>query len=552
MEKTRALGALLVLFALSGCGGGGGGGDEGGSGLWGPGGAPTTPTTPAPAPTPEVRLVLSTPPIATSLPIGGDVTVAGQWTATSLGSSQVFLQVSDDGGTFVVPPVAASTSPDFSHVLPLAETVAPGTTRAGNITVRACEDVQCVKPYANASQTLTYTVTITPAQDWETTQGNAAHNGYVPITLDATRFAKAWEWKRPGVSMSGTTGAIYHPVTAGRLVFVTANGINSSGPAVFAINEADGLVKWTQPFTLSSSGATLNPPAVSEGTVYVPTTGHADTFLWSFDAADGTPRIKSSFRTQWYDILAPTVSNGIAYLNAGYTTGVVYAFDRTTGTKTWEASAGTAGLNTPALDNANRLYAMNGDSLNILDARNGTLLGNIGPISGGMQADYDGTAIVGADDSVTALVGERWDDPDARQLRNYAIESKTVRWTSVKTYRRYPAVAKGVIYATSNNPLSFDALDEKTGQLLWSWSPVSSDNGFIHNVVVTDNLAFVSTTRSLYAIDLATHKPVWQTAEPGYVAISGTRMIYVMTGVLDDFGWPLGGSDGRLLAYRTR
>lgn len=35
--------------------------------------------------------------------------------------------------------------------------------------------------------------------DWETFRANAAHNGFVPITLDPGKFAKAWEWKAPSI-----------------------------------------------------------------------------------------------------------------------------------------------------------------------------------------------------------------------------------------------------------------------------------------------------------------------------------------------------------------
>ena len=549
MKKTRALGALVVICALSACGGGGGGG--GGST---PAPAPSTPppttppTTPPPA-TPSVGLTLSTPPISLTLAFGDDAKadVTGRWTAANLGSAQVYLQVADDGGTFVTPAVTASGNPDFVYSLPLSNAVVPGT-RAGTITVRACEDVQCVKPYASASQTLSYKVEITPMPEWETTQGNAAHNAYVPITLDVTRFAKAWEWKRPAVSTSTTTGPIFPVVTSGRMVYVAADGVSTAGPGLFALDEKDGTVKWSQQFTLRYGS--LNPPAASGGTVYVPTTGHEDTFLWAFDAADGTPQMQSGFRTQWADILAPTVKDGVAYVNSGYYGGVVYAFERSTGLKKWEASGGTYGMNTPALDDANRLYAHNGSTLTVLDSRDGTLLGSIGPQPGGLQVDHRATPIVGAANSVTGFVGDWYNE--TRPLRNYAIDTSSERWTSVKTYRAYPAVAKGVIYAASNNPKSFDAIDEKTGQVLWSWIPGTADTVFFHNVVVTNNLAFVSTNRALYAIDLATRKPVWQTPTPGQVAISASRMLYIMPGTTDVYGYPSSGSDGRLLAFRTR
>lgn len=546
MGLLRLCSALVVVSALSACGGGGGGSGGGGNGQAPSAPAPAPPVTP-PAPA-EVRLTVSTPPISKTAAFGDDVRteVAGEWTATNLGTGQVFLQIADDTATFATPAISAASNRAFTYALPFNDTVVPGT-RSGTLTVRACEDVQCVKPYANATQTLAYTVKIVPMPEWETTQGNAAHNGYVPIRLDVAKFAKAWEWKRPVISTSGTSGPIHPVVTSGRMVYV-GEDVGYGPSKLYALNERDGSVQWFQPFNLQLGA--LNAPAASSGGVYIPTTGHSDTYLWAFDAISGAPRVRTSFSTQWSRILAPTIKNGLAYVNAGYYGGVVYAFDGS-GLMAWQASGGTSDMNAPAFDDANRMYVHNGDTLNVHDARNGTSLGSIGTTPYGMQTSHHGTAVVGGPDSVTALWGNSYSESASRPLRNYSIDALAVRWTTVKQYQPYPAIANGVIYATANNPRSFDAIDEKTGQILWSWVPGTSDGAFYRNVVVTDNLVFISTDRNLYAIDLQTHIPVWQSPTPGSVAISASRMLYVTT-IAQAYPGGTVTSDGRLVAFRTR
>ena len=97
-------------------------------------------------------------------------------------------------------------------------------------------------------------------------------------------------------------------------------------------------------------------------------------------------------------------------------------------------------------------------------------------------------------------------------------------------YSAFPAVAKGVVYAASNETRTFDALDESTGHLLWSWKPSEqAPYRFIANVLVTDNLAFVSTNSRLYAIDLRRHRTAWSVPTPGTVSLSAGRMLFVST-----------------------
>ena len=67
-----------------------------------------------------------------------------------------------------------------------------------------------------------------------------------------------------------------------------------------------------------------------------------------------------------------------------------------------------------------------------------------------------------------------------------------------------------------------------TGTLLWSW-PVPEADGTApaHNVVVTDNLAFVSTASKVYAVNLSSHASTWSYPYGGALAISANGVLYV-------------------------
>ena len=93
--------------------------------------------------------------------------------------------------------------------------------------------------------------------------------------------------------------------------------------------------------------------------------------------------------------------------------------------------------------------------------------------------------------------------------------------------------------------MSFDAINEATGEVLWSWVPSGNgDTSFHRNVVVTRNMVFVSTDVAVYALDLATRTPVWSYPKPGMLAISADRTLYIATGARE--------SDGHLVAVKMK
>jgi outer membrane protein assembly factor BamB len=489
---------------------------------------------------------------ALTLSEGGqqDVNLVAEDVAFRSRSASLSLSVAPLDAVFAPDPLVTSLAGGrYSVLLRTAPSLAVGEYN-GVVTLRLCRESPCARPIAGTTVTVPYTVrvqgTVTVTPDWQTHQGNAAHTGYVPVTLDPARFAYAWEWRR---STSGVLGFINAVVTEGGRVFVTDDEYFGSLTSLYALNETDGSLAWRQDFI---NYPALNPPAVANGIVYVATTGHENTFLWAFRANDGTPVFKSAFAGQWPHVLAPTVRDGRVFTNGGYYGGGVYGYDATSGASLWSMFSGDDDMSTPAVD-GHHAYHYNGNSLEVYSAATGAAVASItDPQVAVSGYSYHGSPMLGSDDHIMALSGGAFsgrassstEQYESRPLTNFSLAARAMRWRSNSTYLTAPAVANGVVYAGRNNPKSLDALDERTGQVLWSWPGTANDTEFHRNVLVTNNLVFVSTDRAIHAVDLNTHQSVWSYPTPGMLALSAGGTLYIAEGARQP--------TGRLIAIRLR
>lgn len=418
----------------------------------------------------------------------------------------------------------------------------PVGTHRGYVEVKTCRDEACADAIERGMRYVPVEVIVEdPANivlgEWETFQRDAGHTGYVPATFHPRHFSYKWEWRRP----AGTQRFIHGVATAPGLVFVSDDGAGTLG--LRALRENDGSIVWEQVFP---NYPALNPPAAANDKVYVSTTGHEKTFLFAFRASNGAPVFQNSFAAQWSHVFAPTIRDGRVYTNGGYFGGGVYAYHDTAGDLQWSMFSGDDDMTTPAVD-ASRVYHYDGTALVTYDTATGLKLSSINDPNNPPQGySHNGAPMLGLADSVISFSGGTFstfgssDASSARRLINFSVANNRVHWRTARTYITQPATAKGVIYAGSNTPKSFDAIDEATGQVLWSWVPQPSDTRFHRNVVVTDNLAFVSTDRAVYAIDLKAREPVWSYPAPGALAISGGGTLYIAEGTRE--------STGRLIA----
>lgn len=535
---------MLFVWALVACGGGNGGSDGGGE---------QTKSLNKPfvgKPRTTVKVTPSSFALTLSEGAQQEANLMAEDLAYRSRSASLYLSVVPLDAVFAPDPLVTSLAGGrYSVLLRTAPSLAVGEYN-GVVTLRLCRESPCASAIAGTTVTVPYTVRVQGAAsvtpDWQTHQGNAAHTGHVPVTLDPARFAYAWEWRR---STSGVLGFINAVVTEGDRVFVTDDEYHGSLTSLYALNETDGSLAWRQDFI---NYPALNPPAVANGIVYTATTGHENTFLWAFRANDGTPVFRSAFAGQWPHVLAPTVRDGRVFTNGGYYGGGVYGYDATSGASLWSVFSGDDDMSTPAVD-GHHVYHHSGNSLEVYSAATGVPVASItDPQVADSGYSYHGAPMLGSDDHIIAFSGGAFsgrasastEQYGSRPLTNFSLAARAMRWRSNSTYLTAPAVANGVVYAGRNNPKSLDALDERTGQVLWSWPGTAQDTTFHRNVLVTNNLVFVSTDRAIHAIDLNTRQSVWSYPAPGMLAMSAGGTLYIVEGAREP--------TGRLIAIRLK
>lgn len=497
----------------------------------GPGGATTT----------HLRLAVK-PMVALSRLVVAGTSVAPLVTldARALGlSGTVYAAASDASGVFSAP-VAVNAS-GGSYVLELA--TAASVTRGlhtGQAMVSLCRDASCATPQATPGVVVSYSINVLApggawpgdhltalspmlgAPEWATFQGNAAHTGYVPVTIDPNQFGTRWQIPVPAFLFFNSRFNLATVTTGGGNFYIA--GAN----AVTGHREYDGSALWSYSFS-GLPYPSVNPPAVANGTVYVAAGQQSSTFMFGLDAGTGAVRFRSPMSSQWENYLAPTVGPSGVYTNAG-TYGGLYAFDPV-GTNLYFATTAQQSAWTPAVDSSS-VYAYTGDALRVFDPVSGALKAQIAdPTFTNYIYEINGSAVLGAPNSVfAAAYGNSSLNGGAalNSLVHFNLQSNTADWTVRGNYPSTPAYDSGIVYAVNQNPVRLEARSEADGSLVWSWTPpASGDTGFLSEVLLTKNTVIVSTNLSTYAIDRSTHHTVWSYPAAGNLALSPNGILYI-------------------------
>lgn len=478
-----------------------------------------------------------TPPAATFSPssvsqtydMGESNTFTVQGTLTSQITEPVYVFILDNKGVITSDvSITRMANGSYTATLKTSPSLAAGRYE-GNFELRLCRDPNCAAQFSGSPVLLPYVFQVNSlinltalsrwsnVNDWETFQGNAAHTGYVPVTLDPAQFSQRWRWIAPD------SGIRVSPVVAANgLVYTSTSGYFAATSKLIAISEDDKSTQWQHDF---GSIFALNPPAISGSKVYAATSGHSDTFMWSFNASTGTQLFRTPFNSQWEHYYAPTVSNGSVYTNGGYYGGM-NSFDAALGTTNWFTSLAQYDQWTPAVD-ANYAYAYVGGSLNVLNRSTGALAFSIPDPRFDSSAGVYGAPIIGSNTSVITVNGR---DFYGNDLVSFNINQRNVSWSKAGKYSANPALANGIIYAVNDSPYQLEARRESDGALQWSWSPTdSTEKTFIGNVIATANMVLLSTNKRVYAISLVTHAPVWSYSKPGELALSANGVLYIAT-----------------------
>jgi len=344
------------------------------------------------------------------------------------------------------------------------------------------------------------------AVEWTTYQGNASHTGYNPVSMDTHVFQELWT--------KTVSSAALNPVTAGQgQVFVTTN-------AYFGIEQAKsldartGAELWSRDFGAIHS---VNPPAYANGTVYLQTGGHDDSFLYALDAATGSVRFRTAYLNQWSHYFAPVIVGSSVYVAGGYYGGM-YAFNTADLSQRWFATLNQYDQFTPAVKDT-FVYAYTGSyqpKLTVTSANTGAIAYEIadpGFVWDGWSMNTAPT--LGDAANVLATNGGR--------LISFSMTSHSIGYALAGGFKGQPTVANGVVYIA--NGAQVEARKESDGSLQWSWAP--SDGPPAGPMIVTKNLLLVSTAANTYAVDLASHAPVWTYPAGGQLALSAQGILFI-------------------------
>ena len=500
---------------------------------------PAPPVTPPPPPPPPVVSLLSgtvTRHIAANTGISMDVMIKPDFTP----AGTLYASATPNGASLVpAEAVAVTRNSDGSYTLAMSTVPNPSAgSYAGEWVVKLCSDQACATPQAVPSIKVPYALTVAAAgnawpgdkitplapwadvPDWTTFQGNAAHTGFVPVTLDPDKFSL--RWKAGSIQGASTFGT---PVPT---TLAATNGLfyAPKNLKLEARKELDGSVVWAYDIS-SLQYPSLNPPAVGGGMVYVAAGQQGSTFMFGLDAAAGTVVFKTPMTSQWESYLAPVVYDNAVYTNAG-SYGGLYAI-KSTGELLFTAHAPQTDKWSPAVD-ADSAYVFLENTLRIFDRKTGVLRSQIrdtaatngGYTGAGAPVLASPGSVIAADYGATSWSG------NANALLRFNVDKGYVDWRVPGSYTVTPAYANGVIYAPNKSPYRLEARAESDAALRWSWTPpIAGEATWGGEPVVTNNMVFVSTEKNTYAIDLRTGKAVWSYPMAGRLAITRSGLLYI-------------------------
>jgi hypothetical protein len=456
-------------------------------------------------------------------------------------SGTLYASVVDATGAFASSATVAAPAAGSYAVSLTTSSTASASQYTGSLVLNLCSDAACGTPQplhaivvpfgvniltsasAWLGNNLTTLTSWAGAADWTTYQGNAAHTGYVDVTLDPNQFTTRWQG--PAISQSGDA---YYTDNA---TLVTSNGVLfiPSGLALYARNESDGSLVWSYDVS-GLQFPSVNPPAVANGAVYMAAGQQSSTYMFAFNASDGSLLFQSPMSSQWEHYLAPVVGASGVYTDAGEYGGM-YGFN-TAGTQLFfDGSLMQTDEWTPAVD-ASYVYAYTGNDLWILNPVSGaTVLQIPDPTFTNFVYEVAGSVVLG--------------DPGYAFAANYANSNLsgcgigntllgfnttlgTIRWQVAGCYPSTPAYNAGLLYVANDNPVQLEVRSATDGSLQWSWTPpLAADTRFDSEVLLTQNMAFVSTNNAIYGIDITTHKTIWGYPFVGRLALSANGVLYL-------------------------
>lgn len=332
------------------------------------------------------------------------------------------------------------------------------------------------------------------AEPWRGHRRDGGHTGYVPVTLDPSRFTVRWRHH-----LSIRTEAPWGEIVSTDGVALLVDG--KYGGWLIAFDLASGTRLWEQ---RGGSGG-WGWPGTANGLVYVTTAESPGSELLQIDVESGEVGFAVPFGNQFYRYRSPIVRDG-AVVTGGGRHGGVMAYAEGDGARLWfeevDRTNTIPDAYAPAVADS-VVYSAWRHALRGYDLRTGEVKFEI---PGACDCAYD--PIIAASDRILVRA-------EGGGLAAMDPTAGSVAW-------HHPTSGSGVtdgelVYLVTE--VGIEVLDVRTGSVVDRWEPPHGPFD-VSGLVLTDNLLFLAFDGQIHAVETDSWTEVWHHPGSGFISLS--------------------------------
>lgn len=350
-----------------------------------------------------------------------------------------------------------------------------------------------------------------PPSQWTMYQGNARHNGYVPVELDSAKFGLRWTYT--------ASAAMNDAIEVDGKVFVTAK---SGAKYVKALNANTGEELWHRD-VVGDKGIVGTPQRSSaasygNGQIYIHVNGYAesgrsDAGVHAFNANSGAltfTRLYPAARKSSDSYKQVTLYGDRACFT--YDDMSHACIDALNGAMRWRTLLPFSSFQNEYPIYRDKVYRTDG-GLYSLDFKTGAVASTVSDLHAW------GPPIIGTMDNaiLTAEYG----------IKSIDLGRSTVKWFIYEgDYIRSIAAGNNQVFAIVKGSLV--AYNEQNGARLWQWQP--EGDSLETNLVVTASHVFVGSKTRTYAFAINEQKLDWTYGHSGGLSYGGENSLLISSG----------------------
>jgi len=336
-----------------------------------------------------------------------------------------------------------------------------------------------------------------PNSRWTTIGGDVHHSGYNVNETGGPPTALAWQ-------VPLAQNDLWPVVSDGTTVYASAQTNFANSTLLSALSASDGHSIWSYDFGYVFG---VGQPTIDGSHVYIARCYNASgtsmfnfsgssMFLWSASFA-------AQFERFWAPLVAP---NGRIYFDGGMYGGL-YGLSTSNGTQLFFNSSLESEDQWSPLLLDGMIYTFLAGKLRMHDPTSGAILSTVTVAPNVVSA---GTPVSDGDKIYLTA---------ATSLHAFRPGQAAPSWTTFGSFTGMPAVANGMVYATSGGQLR--AVNASTGMALWSFA---GDGQLSYPPVVAGDYVYVASAGVAYAVKISTQVATWKATPGGWLSIAGGKL----------------------------